>query len=780
MNMDFRSGGIIRLVLTTLLLATGFEVVAATPSFPRYRDLKVYTTSMPDKVNPVKIIARTQFINEGQRVQRVSARLNPSPVMKVNGRTFAGSIRPGKSAVWTWSFLAPVGFTQEILTGSIDINGKRERDLYLTVQEADPADFDGKFVEKVTERARIVATYVPRNRQSLLAEMKTLAARRSRPLLTLAAAGVSDYVIVVETPPTQLTTVIADEQKKFDAAVIDLQRCVQLQSGAVLPIQHKTAGPSIMLRLANLGTAATGLQDAYRLRTEGRNVIIEANELDGLRNGVYGLLTDYLDCHWFQPKQLGEEIIIPKDRIVRLPALNEVKGSKWFSCTGASPGLPPEWNMRNRAFVNRGRMNFGHSWDGYINKYEFPYDKYPEYYAHDRAGKMLICDPPGGGTYTNFCSTNPDVINIVAKKVNAFFAANPDAIVKSLDPNDYAPLCQCDRCLALDKSYGQMREDSRQVADRLLHFSKEIYDRLEPKYQDKFLGILIYGYQMDLPKSAKGHAHHAGIICDMTWEYDHSRPFNDPTSARNRVFYDLIKGWSQTIPELGFYDYYGHFFFFGPWGMVHKMREDLPALHELGGTFIFLEAQPIFAAQGLNHYIADRLLWDVDADVDILLEEFFTKYYGPAATPMRNYWLAIERMYALERAGYDPLFRIGENPKTWIELESYLQQARQAVANLPASDQRYIDRVTFACDGLEYGRLRYGYDSRYGVIASANLGRTVDHAAGIAYLQTNRARMDELQKKYTMDDPYWPPVIANWFLMNFDGEIKQHQAALAK
>jgi hypothetical protein len=73
---------------------------------------------------------------------------------------------------------------------------------------------------------------------------------------------------------------------------------------------------------------------------------------------------------------------------------------------------------------------------------------------------------------TNFCSTNPDVIRLVAEKINAQFDANPNAIVASIDPNDMAPLCQCDRCLALDATYGVTPADDKQMADRLLHFPR--------------------------------------------------------------------------------------------------------------------------------------------------------------------------------------------------------------------------------------------------------------------------------------------------------------------
>lgn len=37
--------------------------------------------------------------------------------------------------------------------------------------------------------------------------------------------------------------------------------------------------------------------------------MIEASHVDGVRNGIYGLLTDHLDCHWFMPFVLGEAIV---------------------------------------------------------------------------------------------------------------------------------------------------------------------------------------------------------------------------------------------------------------------------------------------------------------------------------------------------------------------------------------------------------------------------------------------------------------------------------------
>ena len=87
------------------------------------------------------------------------------------------------------------------------------------------------------------------------------------------------------------------------------------------------------------------------------------------------------------------------------------------------------------------------------------------------------------------------------------------------------------------------------------------------------------------------------MVCQFPRLFDHSRPFNDPTSKYARRFDELVKGWGSRLKQLGFYDYYGHYTFFGPWAIVHKMREDLPAFHDAGGTFVMLEASRISASR---------------------------------------------------------------------------------------------------------------------------------------------------------------------------------------
>jgi hypothetical protein len=730
----------IALLVVGLLISLACAPAARAETPASFRDFKVYTTSAPHPDDATRIVATMQLVNAGRAPLDVHVTLDGNFAAGFAGTKLDARIAAGQNATRTFELKPPDGLKYEMLIGAIAFReavAEPERELYIAVQGVDPADLADKRVERINSRAQVVGTHAPLT-IGHVRKRTTPATGASR--LVLATNGVTKYHIALDTPAPEL----AD-------AVIDLQRCIEIKSGAMLEV-GSAQGPAIQLRRVALG----GHLEAYRLRTDGDDVIIEASTADGLRNGVYGLLTDHLDCHWFMPSPLGEEVAVPANRTVRLPSLDETRAPSFASSIGMSWSAYPRWDRQNRSVINRGRMNFGHAWAGLIDRNQYPYEQFHDMWSRDRAGKVQVFDSDWSST--NFCSTNPDVIRIVAERINAQFDANPDAIVASIDPNDMAPLCQCDRCLALDASYGVTPADDKQMADRLVHFSKEIYDRLKPQHKDKFLGILAYGYQTRPPKKALPHPHHATTVCDFPYYFDHTRPFNDPTSSYNREFASIVKGWGSKVKQLGFYDYYGHFEFFGPWGIVHKMREDLPAFREAGGTFVVIEAQPNFAMNGLNLYVAARLVWDVNADVDALVEEYVTQFYGPAADPMRDFFRANERFYALTRPGLRAANRVGENPQFWTELDGHLKRAEEAVKGLPDVSKRFADRIVFTRDGFNFGR-------RFAELQT--------HANDAAWLRETKAEFDRCKAKYGERDAYWPTMVRPYFYPDIDAMLKK-------
>lgn len=772
------------LMLSLLVPAVGFAALPQKPAdLPaRYRDFKAYSTSEPDAKDPSRIVVTVQLRNEGDKPLKTRARLTPNVKAGFKGGATEVVLKPHSEAKWTLDLRPAADLGYEVLTGDITFGNVRERELYIAVQGPDPADFQMKGIQKITAKAEVVGTYAPRvqiNWWQTHSSASLHPSRRVKPLLTLAAAGQTKYRIVVEPMPrAEDGSPLSPEawgklpnlrpgEALLALAVGDLQRCLKLMSDATLPVtsDSKASSPTIRLRLNN--KRQWSHPGSYHLFTSKGDVLIESGHLDGLRQGVYGLLTDHLDCHWFFPGQMGEEIPRPANHTVVIGQINDQKKPSFFSVGSMSWGSHPEWDRRTRSLINRGRMSFGHAWASYITPSEESYKQHPDWWARDRQGNIRRFDVGWSGT--NFCSTSPEVIESVAKKVNDLLK-NPDTLVGSIDPVDYAPMCLCDRCLALDAKYGVTNQDGTYVTDRLLHFSKEIYNRLEPQNRDKYLGILIYAYQIELPKSAVPHPRHAGMICNMDWKYDHTRPFTDPTSPQNREFLRLVKGWGKLLSHshYGFYDYYAHWKLFGPWGLVQKMREDLPAFRDYGGDFLMIEADPNFGIQGLNLYIASQLAHDVDADVDVLLEEFFAKFYGPAAAPMRKYWLTMERHYALTRPGPNAIERVATKPELWRELEQYLKAAEASVTGAP---QRFRDRIAFHRDGFDLGYRQFNFNNRF-----SQLDAKLDYTATTEYLKEMSNWLGQIKKKYPSPDGYWPTVLTPYFFIGLEQKIAQVEA----
>jgi hypothetical protein len=280
----------------------------------------------------------------------------------------------------------------------------------------------------------------------------------------------------------------------------------------------------------------------------------------------------------------------------------------------------------------------------------------------------------------------------------------------------------------------------------------------------------MYGYQIDPPVSARPHDHAAGLICQFPPRFDHSRPFNDPTSKKARRFNMLVTKWGAILAQMGFYDYYGHYNFFGPYGIVHKIREDLPAFKDAGGTFVMIEAQPNWGMDGLSLYVAAQLVWNLDADVDVLMEEYFEKFYGPAAAPMRAFWLTAERKFALERPGADTARRVSRGPGFWDEQEAWLKKAEALVA-APGVAERFRERVQFNRDGFDLGRRMFDAQEKY-----FPPGGEPDFAGALQAVKDNQAWMDRLRAKYTGGDRGKYPTLLARYYWPTAGEIQQAQA----
>jgi hypothetical protein len=83
-----------------------------------------------------------------------------------------------------------------------------------------------------------------------------------------------------------------------------------------------------------------------------------------------------------------------------------------------------------------------------------------------------------------------------------------------------------------------------------------------------------------------------------------------------------------------------------PWPMIHNMRSDIPYYRDKGVEgFYTQQSDRLFYRLGLNYYVAAKLCWNADLNAEALLDDYFDKFYGNAAVPMKEFYMSMERSF---------------------------------------------------------------------------------------------------------------------------------------
>jgi hypothetical protein len=514
-------------------------------------------------------------------------------------------------------------------------------------------------------------------------------------LLPVATACGPDRDLVVDGRPNGAIVLSTRAGSDERLAASDLQTYIRKMSGAELPVQAGGAvasdRPVVRIGLAGSdalegwrGEVPSG--DGFVLETRAGVLWIVGANGRGVLNGVYEYLEADLGVRWYMPGELGEEVPLrtavplPSRSRSRTPAFSAIGGFIWAGGPGAR-----DWERRVRARVGPASAFFGHNWGNIIPATPQNKAEHPEWFALN------------GGTRTHqLCTAHPDVVRITVEKARAFFDNSPTAEVFSISPNDGYGFCEDSRCKAVDQLY-----PGGNLSDRLVHYANAVLDELGRTHPGKGVGILAYVDHTPPPVVARPHPGYVTLLTHMPWEFCHAHPIEDPSCPTNARFLRYLEGWRATAAHVGVYDYYGHFYAFTPWPIVHSMRNDLRLFHRLGVDRFMSETQQHWATQGLNFYVGAKLAWDPSLDVDALLAEYYSRFYGRAERPMKAYWecweQAMVRTAAPEDYGYQ--WQRMFTPEQVSSCGAFLAEAE----TLARGDrEKVVKRVALARSGFDF------------------------------------------------------------------------------
>lgn len=246
-------------------------------------------------------------------------------------------------------------------------------------------------------------------------------------------------------------------------------------------------------------------------------------------------------------------------------------------------------------------------------------DAHPEYYSYFNGKRHP-------GKASQWCLTNPEVLEIVSRRLDSIFKANPDQHIISVSQNDgNFTFCQCDKCKAIDDYEGAQ-------SGSLIHFMNKLAER----FPNKEISTLAYLYSMKPPQHVKPAKNVNVMLCSI----DCDREVSLTENPSGREFYQALEGWSAITQNIFVWDYGINFDnYLTPFPNFHILGTNMRLFHDNNTTMHFSQ---ISGSRGgdfaeLRTWLVSKLMWNVNQNEDSLVQTFLRGYYGAAAPYLYQY-----------------------------------------------------------------------------------------------------------------------------------------------
>lgn len=493
---------------------------------------------------------------------------------------------------------------------------------------------------------------------------------------------------------TYIEIIIAQKPEKNEVtAAYDLRTHLLKITGGRISVR-KTQTPGRAFRIF-IGKAA-GLKEKFAhdeifISITSDRCILAGDAENGALNAVYSLL-EHAGFRWFDagkdggfvPAGKSVELPVGKWRYVPFFAMRRIQLSAPYDyLKGLRSRDLDEWGRRNKLDLGN-YAKFHKMVAPHLDRIipESMFASHPEYFGMDDRG---IRDVPSRNKL-NPCTGNPDVVRLFQQKAIELLRKDRRAQYFSIEPIDGGGWCLCEKCRKLDAA-------PENYTDRVITLANQITEALEKAFPGEGKAARFFAYQgyVNLPVRTRARG-------NLQVEVTRGAP-------------ELVAGWAKYVSNLQRWDYNGWFTFkWGPMPLslmpekIRLAREN----HYRGGYFDEGVASVLSLGQPF-YYIESKLMWDPDYDLELLLDDFFEKYYGKAGIPMRKCFDLIERE-TLRRKSSEELFteygRIIFQPyiydhEMWDECISLCREALKLAGNDPVIRRRVeLTMMTYLFAGV--------------------------------------------------------------------------------
>ena len=533
----------------------------------------------------------------------------------------------------------------------------------------------------------------------------------------------STDILLVENGGTQYTVVMpknatAAEEYAVEVLCEQFERAtgillsVSADNGQALDQNKKIISVGRTSILANSGLSVTQEElkrDGYKLKRYGKTVVL----CGATDSGTLYSVGDFLHYQFNYEAYAADEIYIEKTNTSYLKDYNVVEiPDFWSRDTDGYVQKYPDHaaSLRLRTLHQTGEyLDYGTSKDWIGGHCESWYHIIPP---------AVYKDPNIPETYhpewyssRQLCLTNQAMLAEFIKNLKQMILDNPMGTIVNLGEEDSGGMCTCANCKQEMRDYN--------VSGYVIRFSNKVINEIEEwKKQEginREFDYVIFAY------SASGsHVPPVEKLADGSYKikdescrpheklyirlapldpYCYYHSFETKSCSLNAVFVNYVNGWRAITNNFYIWDYAADYRDFLPfYDMYGALQDNLRWYKEIGIKNIYrqdstAEASNSFAA--FDAYLTAKLMWDVDADVDALTQDFFTKYYESGAKDMLAYFNLMRSHYkmldaTLEKGVHNTCyFRLDPNNWPIRVLEqalAYINSAAASYESLKATD----------------------------------------------------------------------------------------------
>ncbi len=335
---------------------------------------------------------------------------------------------------------------------------------------------------------------------------------------------------------------------------------------------------------------------------------------------VEQFLRDYCGVRWLFPDPVYGEVVPARSTI----AFNSDLSKTYEPHYSKRADLAMYYHNRNRTGLRLRPGGIG-QYGGHAIQAVFKSDEYrdhPEWFAFF-AGKRQWWKYGNGW---QICTTNRETVKHMVKYVLDYFSKNPDAPTCSVGQNDGGGWCMCEKCRKFIMSTGY------KTTGRWFHWVNQVAKEVGKKYPDKWIEALAY----------------VGTAKPPRFKLEPNVAITKTIVGEGEL--KLAEDWMKVCRSVNLYSYMYGSSFLGFRHYPHAAKDYLKWGHDKLKALAHVgECNGDWSFDGPKYHYIQALQWDVNADVNEIMNDFCQHSYGKAAGPMREFWDRLEEIY--ERRG---------------------------------------------------------------------------------------------------------------------------------